>query len=39
MAGYVEDTKGYKVFDTSTLKTFVEISVWVCSTILNTPNI
>ena len=27
MVGYGEDTKGYKLFDTSTLNTFVEISV------------
>ena len=27
MVGYGEDTKCYKIFDTSTLKTFVEISV------------
>ena len=27
MVGYGEDTKGYKLFDTSTHKTFIEISV------------
>ena len=27
MVGYGEDTKGYKIFDTSTHKTFIEISV------------
>ena len=27
MVGYGEDTKGYKLFDTSTLKTFIERSV------------
>ena len=27
MVGYGEDTKGYKIFDTSTLKTFIERSV------------
>ena len=27
MVGYVEDTKGYKLFDTSTHKTFIERSV------------
>ena len=27
MVGYGEDTKGYKIFDTSTLNTFVERSV------------
>ena len=27
MFGYVEDTKGFKLFETSTLKTFIEISV------------
>ena len=25
--GYGEDTKGYKLFDTSTLKNFIEMSV------------
>ena len=27
MVGYGEESKGYKLFDTSTCKTFVEISV------------